>query len=244
MLDFNGLDRINKLAGLIKSSAAAKVLIDHHPGPAIDTDLTISETAMSSTAELVFELVAGLNNGYFLEEKFIEAIYVGMMTDTGNFNFGTFDGDTMRTVGLMLDSGLDKDYITDRVYDNFSVSRMRFKGYVLNEKMICLEDFSTAYICISAEELKRYNYVEGDTEGFVNLPLSISGIVFSALFIERSEYIKVSLRSKGDLDVNAIASSHFNGGGHRNAAGGKFFGNMEDCKKHFETVIKGIPLLQ
>jgi len=168
---------------------------------------------------------------------FIESIYVGMMTDTGNFNFGPFDGDTLRNVAVMLDSGLRKDYITNSIYNNFSANRMRLMGFALSERMIVLPQYHTAYIYLSKADLDRFNHVTGDTEGFVNMPLTIDGIIFSVLFIERNDHIKLSLRSKGEFDVNSFASEHFNGGGHRNASGGKSPLDLVDCMGWFESLL-------
>lgn len=244
MLDFNQLNRTAGIAGAIESSNAKKILIDHHPDPKVSADLIISEPGFSSTAELVFELVSNLENGPYLDKKFIEAIYVGMMTDTGNFNFGTYNGDTLRIVALMLDAGLDKDKITDKVYDNFSISRLRLKAYALHEKMVYYPQNKTAYIHLSQKDFDRFEYAEGDTEGFVNLPLSVKGVVFSVLFTEKKKFIKLSLRSKGSFDVNRIASKYFNGGGHRNASGGRYYGTMSECLDYFNRIIADIPELR
>lgn len=244
MLDFNHIDRSGKLKDFIRSSGAKKILIDHHPDPDIDVDLLISEPDFSSTAELVFTLVKDIDGEYFLDHDFMEAIYVGMMTDTGNFSFGTFTGDTLKDVALMLDNGLDKDLIVSNIYDNFSINRLRLQGFATYEKLVYLEGYSTAYIYLNRAELDRFNHKVGDTEGFVNIPLTIKGIIMSALFVEKEDHIKVSLRSKGTLNVNAVASEYFNGGGHINAAGGKFNGTMEECLMYFEKVLDNLDKLK
>jgi len=240
MLDLNHIDRTGKLRDHILSSNAKKILIDHHPDPEIDVDLLISEPEFSSTAELIFSLVKELEGDYYLDKEFIEAVYVGMMTDTGNFSFGTFDGDTLRDVALMLDNGLDKDSIVSKVYDNFSINRMRLQGFATYKRLVFLEDYSTAYIYLSRADLDRFKHKTGDTEGFVNIPLTAKGIIMSALFIEKERHIKVSLRSKGDLEVNAIAAEYFNGGGHKNAAGGRYKGTLEECLDYFENLLEHI----
>jgi phosphoesterase RecJ-like protein len=239
LLDFNDTSRIERLWPFVEETDNKVILIDHHPGPAINCDLLISEPGMSSTAELVYELVKGMEKQSFDKMDFIESIYVGMMTDTGNFNFGTFDGDTLRNVAGMLDSGLRKDFITNNIYDNFSANRMRLKGFALSERMVVFPHLHTAYIYLSKADLDRYNHVTGDTEGFVNMPLSIAGIIFSVLFIERNDHIKLSLRSKGAFDVNRFAFDHFNGGGHKNASGGKSPLDLEDCLAYFESLLPG-----
>ncbi|MCD4768672.1 MAG: DHH family phosphoesterase [Bacteroidales bacterium] len=241
MLDFNHSSRIGKIEDTMNTTRNVRILIDHHPGPEIEADLVISEPSISSTAELLFELINGLEGSAYLENDFIESIFVGMMTDTGNFNFGPFDGDTLRIVALMLDAGLDKDYITDRIYDNFSASRMRLKGFTLSERMVVLPQYKTAYIYLYEADLDRFKYEAGDTEGFVNMPLSIDGIIFSVLFIERKNHIKLSLRSKGNLKVNSFAGKYFEGGGHINAAGGRSNLELIDCIKYFESLLTELP---
>jgi len=239
LLDFNESSRIERLWPLIEDSGKKIILIDHHPSPTIKCDLLVSEPGMSSTAELVYELVNQIERDFYNNMDFIESVYVGMMTDTGNFNFGTFDGDTLRNVARMLDSGLRKDYITNSIYSNFSSGRMRLMGFALSERMVVLPQYHTAYIYLSKADLDRYNHITGDTEGFVNMPLTIEGIIFSVLFIERSDHIKLSLRSKGVFDVNRFASEHFIGGGHRNASGGKSPLDLEDCLGWFESLLPG-----
>ncbi len=237
MLDFNHIDRSGKLKTHIQSSRAKKILVDHHPNPEIDVDLLISEPEFSSTAELVFSIVRDLEGEYYIDYDFMSSIFVGMMTDTGNFSFGTFNGDTLRGVAVMLDNGLDKDSIVTNVYDNFSINRLRLQGFATYERMVYLEEHQTAFIYLSRADLDRFKYKVGDTEGFVNIPLMAKGIIMSALFIEKENHIKVSLRSKGDYDVNIFAREYFNGGGHVNAAGGKFKGTMEECLAYFEKVL-------
>ncbi len=237
MLDLNALSRMGKIEDTMNTTGNVRILIDHHPGPEIEADLVISEPSISSTAELLFELIMQLEGNPYLENRFIESIFVGMMTDTGNFNFGTFDGNTLRNVALMLDAGLDKDFITDRIYNNFSDSRMRLKGFALGERMVVLTQYKTAYIYLYRADMDRFKHEVGDTEGFANMPLSIDGIIFSVLFIERKDHIKLSLRSKGNFKANSFAGKYFNGGGHINAAGGKSGLELIDCIKYFESLL-------
>jgi phosphoesterase RecJ-like protein len=165
------------------------------------------------------------------------AIYVGMMTDTGNFSFGTFNGDTLREVAVMLDNGLDKDFIVSSVYDNFSINRLRLQGFATYERLVYLNEYHTAYVYLSKADLDRFKYKVGDTEGFVNIPLMVKGTILSALFIEKENHIKVSLRSKGSFNVNSFAEEYFNGGGHFNASGGRFKGTMKECLAYFEKIL-------
>lgn len=240
MMDFNNIDRAGDMKAAISKSGAKKVLIDHHPGPDVDADLVISEPSFSSTAELIFTLIKNVEGEYFIDKDFIEPIYVGMITDTGNFSYGTFNGDTLRNVALMLDSGLDRYTLSSRIYDNFSINRLRLQGFALYERLVYLKDSSSAYIYLGMDDLARFKHAVGDTEGFVNLPLSVQGIIMSALFIEKKDHIKVSLRSKGDFNVNQVAVKYFKGGGHRNASGGRYDGTMEQCRAYFEELAAGI----
>lgn len=238
MLDLNHVDRTGKLRDHIIASKARKILIDHHPDPQFEADLLISEPDFSSTAELLFYLVREIEGKHYLAYEFIEPVYVGMMTDTGNFSFGTFNGDTLREVALMLDNGLDKDAIAGRVYDNFSINRLKLQGFATYERLVYLEEYDTAYIYLYRADLDRFKHKTGDTEGFVNIPLTVKGVLMSAIFIEKEDHIKISLRSKGELNVNSFAARYFNGGGHKNAAGGKYKGTMEECLGHFERVLE------
>lgn len=235
--DFNDYSRLGRLEEHVSGSSALKVMVDHHPNPVIKADVQISEPSFSSTAEIVFRIASDAVPGIISDIPFTEAIFTGILTDTGNFNFGTFDGDTMRIVARMLDGGLRKDYITEKVYNNFSESRMRLMGFALNERMVVKPSVHTAFIYLSRSDLDRYSFKLADSEGFVNMPLSIEGIVFSVLFLEREDHIKLSLRSRSNFPVNSFASSHFSGGGHINAAGGKSPVSLDETLEYFESLL-------
>ena len=145
--------------------------------------------------------------------------------------------ETFKAVATLLGSGLPKDAIFDRVYNNFSESRMRLMGYALDRKLKVLESFHTAYIALTMEEMKGYDFRIGDSEGFVNLPLSIKGVYFSALFLEKDKHIKISFRSKGLFSVNDFSARHFHGGGHLNAAGGEYYGSLDEAIEQFESLL-------
>ncbi len=140
-------------------------------------------------------------------------------------------------VADLLEKGIDKDDIFRLVYDNYSADRMRLLGFSLNEKMVVIPEYKTAYIALTREELARYNHVTGDTEGFVNLPFSIKGIIVTALFLEKEDYIKISFRSRGDFEINKFAEKHFNGGGHKNAAGGEAYMSLDETIKTFVNLL-------
>jgi bifunctional oligoribonuclease and PAP phosphatase NrnA len=222
LLDFNHSSRLGEAEDLVIKSKAKKIIIDHHPEPAYFTDMVISEPTRCSTSELIYELIIQLNGEKFLNRSYAEALYVGIVTDTGNFEHGSYSSGTFRIVADLLDTGIEKDKIHNLIYNNFSSDRIRLQGYALNKRMVVLPEFKTAYIYLSKEDMKEYNHVKGDTEGFVNMPLSIKGICFSVLFIEKDGFVKLSFRSKGQFPSNEFASLYFSGGGHINASGGEY----------------------
>jgi phosphoesterase RecJ-like protein len=238
MLDFNQSNRLGEAEKLVISSSAKKIVIDHHLNPDQFSDLLISDPAMCSTSELIYQLVTEINGRPFINKPYSEALYVGIITDTGNFEHGNYSGNTFRIVADLLETGIEKGKVLNLIYNNFSTDRMRLMGYALNEKMVTIPEYQTAYISLSKNELASYNYVKGDTEGFVNMPLSINGIVFSVLFVEKDGFVKLSFRSKGTFPVNEFASRFFYGGGHLNASGGEYPDTLENTINYFLKVLK------
>lgn len=236
-IDFNDFSRVDSYGEHIQISKAYKILIDHHPDPDPLADLIISETSVSSTAELIYYFIKTLMLSKYINKDIAECIYCGIMTDTGCFSFNSSRAETFQTVAELLSLGIHKDKIYDQVYDNFSYSRMKLMGYCLNEKMVYLKEFNTAYISLSQKELREYNFRIGDSEGFVNMPLSIDGVFLAALFIENKDRIKISLRSKGNIAVNRIASEYFHGGGHEKASGGESFDSLEKTVDKFVNLL-------
>lgn len=220
-VDFNDIRRTGDMAATIDSFKGAKIMIDHHPYPTYFCDFCISEPEYSSSAELVFDVVTAIGLGEFINRQAAEALYTGIMTDTGSFSYNTSRANLYKVLTELMKFHIDTEAVHDLVYHNFSADRLRLMGYCLHEKMVILPEFRTGYISLTRDELKKYNFVPGDTEGFVNIPLSIHNIVFSALFIEKEGYVKASFRSKGSFPANSFSSDHFSGGGHLNAAGGE-----------------------
>lgn len=233
LVDFNQSHRLGEAEEPVKNSKAKKVVIDHHLDPSDFADLIISDPSKCSTAELVYELVRDMNGGPFSNKSFAESIYVGIVTDTGNFEHGNYTPATFRIAADLLENGIKKEKILNLVYNNFSSERMKLLGFALNKRMVVLPESKTAYIWLSREDLEAYNHCKGDTEGFVNLPLSISGIHFTALFIEKENFIKMSFRSKGNFPTNEFASKYFGGGGHLNASGGEYFDSLQNTIEYF-----------
>ena len=236
-LDFNELKRVKDMEPAIEASTAYKVLIDHHPGPENFCTCTLSDTSASSTAELVFRFLQETGLLPYVDREVATCLFCGIMTDTGCFSYNSSNRNTWETVATLLDFKINKDAVYDKVYDNFSVERMRLLGYSLNDKMEVMPVYRTAFISLSRTDQLKYNFQDGDSEGFVNYPLSIKGIRFSVLFIEREDHVKISLRSKGNFAVNAMARKYFNGGGHMNASGGETRLSLEETINLFKRIL-------
>jgi phosphoesterase RecJ-like protein len=238
MLDFNQADRLGEAENSVIASAAKKVVIDHHLNPEDFADMMISDPSKCSTSELIHEVICEINGERFMNRSYAEALYVGIITDTGNFEHGSYSSRTFRIVADLLDTGILKERIINLIYNNFSSDRIRLQGFALNQRMVVLPEFRSAYIYLSKDDLKTYNHVKGDTEGFVNMPLSIKGINFSALFIEKDNFIKLSFRSKGKFPSNEFASQYFSGGGHLNASGGEYTDTLDNTIAYFLKVLE------
>lgn len=239
-MDFNQISRLDRLTDtVVANTTATRVLIDHHLHPPLEEyALHFSDTESCSTSFIVYQLITALGGKKALSEEMAESLYVGIMTDTGNFAYSHLSADLFRAVAVLIDTGINVPAINSSVYNNFSEGRMRLLGYVLNDKMKINYEHGSAYVGLTEAEMRRFNFKQGDSEGFVNYPLSIRGINMSAMFIENRREIRVSLRSRGDVDVNVFARRYFGGGGHRNAAGGKSFVSMPETIRHFERSVR------
>ena len=231
-LDLNTLSRTEALADHIASAKAAKVLIDHHPNPDDLFNLTISHPEMSSTSELVFRLVWQLGAFERLGHHFAVPCYCGMMTDTGGFTFNSTRPEIFFIISQLLTKGIDKDKIYRNVYNVASESKIRLWGYVLYEKMEYDATRHAAFFTLTRADLKRFNYIKGDTEGLVNMPLQIKGTRLSISLREdtdKDNTVWVSLRSVDDFNCTEMAAAFFNGGGHFNASGGRLNCSIEEA---------------
>lgn len=236
-LDFNSLNRIEKLAEVFVQSTAYKLLIDHHIEPENFADLTISNCNISSTSELVFDLIEKLGDVHLINKAIAECLYVGIATDTGSFSYSCNYPETYQIVSKLVSIGIDTESIHRMVYDTYSEDRMRLLGFCLVEKMRVFPKYNTAFISLSKDEMKRFNFQAGDSEGIVNYPLSIGSVQMAALFIEKEDHVRISIRSKGEFSVNTIAKKYFNGGGHKNAAGGNSNLSLEETIKKFIMLL-------
>ena len=238
-LDFHTLSRLDALGNVVdKNTTARRVLIDHHLNPSQSFDVIFSHPEASSTSYLVSKLIEALWGAESITAAQAEVIYVGMMTDTGNFSFSSLTPDLYRTLAVLSATGIDIPTIYNNVYNSFTEGRARLFGYVINRKMRFMRRGTVAYMSLTEDEMRRYWFQQGDSEGFVNYPLTVKKMRMSAIFIEHSDFIRVSLRSRGKVDVNLFAARYFEGGGHKNAAGGKSFVSMEETIARFEAAVE------
>jgi bifunctional oligoribonuclease and PAP phosphatase NrnA len=236
-LDFNSLKRIDTLYPVLRSLNAPKILIDHHPQPENDFEITLSCVEFSSTSELIYEVITKIGGKEKINNNIANCLYVGIMTDTGSFSYASNRPELYIAVSELIKQGIDAEFIHRKVYDTYSETRMRLLGYCLSNRLVVLPHLHTAYIYLSKNDLSDFGYQNGDTEGVVNYALSIQGVVLAALFTEKDDLIRISLRSKGTFNVNEFSRKYFNGGGHKNAAGGSLYSSLTEALKSFEDSV-------
>lgn len=236
-MDFNNLSRLGDMKHLAESFKGKKILIDHHPFPEDFADLIISDVSCSSTAELIYSVLNITDFSKHIDTVVATSFFTGIMTDTGSFDFNVSDPRTFEVLAELTRKGIDQNYIHSKVYDNYSADRMRLLGFCLSNRMTVYPEYNAACMYISLEDQKLFNFKTGDNEGFVNIPLSIEGVIFSVLFTEKAKYIKASFRSKGSFAVNEISEKYFNGGGHNNAAGGEYYASLSEAISKFESIL-------
>ncbi|MGB3852757.1 MAG: bifunctional oligoribonuclease/PAP phosphatase NrnA [Tunicatimonas sp.] len=219
-LDFSCLNRIDAMGELVRKSDAVKVLIDHHHGKEDFADFELWDTTAAATCELLYQLIVDLGERDLIDADLAECLYAGVMTDTGSFKHPNTTRHVHEVVADLIGLGADVSKVSKLIYDNNSLDRLRFIGFALSERLVVLKEYNTAYFAITDEDLRTFKSRTGDTEGLVNYALSISGITMAAIIIDRSDVVKLSFRSIGDFEVNGLAAEHFEGGGHKNAAGG------------------------
>jgi phosphoesterase RecJ-like protein len=248
-LDFSCLGRINELGEYVRQAPGTKVLIDHHQQPEEFADISFSNPKAAATAELIFEIIRDLGDQDLITKNIGEALYAGIMTDTGSFRHPSTSRNVHLIIAELLKEGIDLSSVHRRIYDSHSEIRLRFLGFVLKDKLVVNRDFNTAYIAITQDELRAYQSKTGDTEGLVNYALSIEGIVFAAVFIDRGVAVKISFRSVGDFSVSDFSRRHFEGGGHHNAAGGISYDPLDATVERFLSLLPeykeqltGVPL--
>lgn len=237
-LDFNHFSRTGNLEPLLEAAQATFIMIDHHQQPGDYAVVTYSDTSMSSTCEMVYHFIDALNDTDTIDADMASCLYTGIMTDTGSFRFSSTTAKTHEVIGALIEKGAANTDIHQNIYDTNSYTKLQLLGVALKNLRI-IPEYRTAYITLTQKELDDHSFQKGDTEGFVNYGLSVDGIIFAVIFIENKadNIIKMSLRSKGDFSVNDVARTHYEGGGHINAAGGKSDLNMKDTIAQFISIL-------
>ena len=236
-LDFNSLHRIDRLGEIIEPLSTTRVLIDHHLDPEDAFDLSISFPEASSTCELVFRVLMQMGLLRMMDRQAASCLYVGLLTDTGGFAYSCDNPEFYEIISSILRRRIDRVNLYNKAMNTFSADSLRLQGYAISEKMQLFPDQGAALIVLDKSDLDRFNYNRGDTETLVNKPLAIPGIYWSVFLREDADRIKVSCRSQGDFSVSDICSRYFNGGGHENAAGGEFYGTIDEAVQAFRQVL-------
>lgn len=237
-LDFNALSRINELGDEVRKSSAIKIMIDHHLEPEGFDDYRYWNIGACATAQLVYDFIVNeLEEKQYINKDVATCLYTGIMTDSGSFRFPTVTAGLHRIVADLIDAGAENWRIHQQVYDNATEGRLKFLGYCLSNKLEVFREYNTALISVSKSDIAKFDIQTGETEGIVNYALSINGIKLAAFIVERSDRVKLSLRSTGDFPANEICKKYFDGGGHRNAAGGHSEESLEQVVQKFKSIL-------
>ncbi len=235
-LDYNSLERVDKMGEIIAPLKCPKVLIDHHLYPENFADFVLSETNASSTSELIYDFVVQLGEENKIETTIGECLFTGILTDTGSFKYGT-SSKLFCLAGKLLALGVDDGKLQDLIFNSLSEKNLRLLGHVLNNRMEILDEYETGIISLTKEDYENFDIQRGDTEGLVNYLLKLKNIKVAVFIHEQPKITKISLRSKGDFSVQEIARDHFKGGGHRNAAGGFSYIGLRPTVKKFKSIL-------
>lgn len=235
-LDFNSLDRIDKTGELIAEARCPKVMIDHHLFPEPFADYTLSETSASSTCELVYDFIHMLEMREYLDPVIGECLFTGILTDTGSFKYSN-SPKLFRTVADLLEIGVDDLRLQDLIFNSMEEKQLRILGHCLYNRMEILPEYQTGIITLTKEDYAYFDIQRGDTEGVVNFLLKLRNVKLAAFIHEQPKIVKLSLRSKGDIDVQEMAKRHFRGGGHKNAAGGASFHSLNVTVRRFKEIL-------
>ena len=235
-LDFNGLDRVDKLADSITTSGATIIMIDHHIDPEPFADYYLSETTASSTCELVYKFIELLGQKDKIDVSIGEALFTGIITDTGSFKYAT-NPNVYRIAGELKALGIDDYKLNDLIFNCLTEKQLRLLGHALVNRMEVMSEYQTGIIALNKYDYEKYTIGRGDTEGIVNYILMMNNIKVAILLKQQPSIIKLSFRSKGDISVQEIARNHFKGGGHKNASGGSAYGNLPTIIEKIKEVI-------
>lgn len=239
ILDFNASHRSGNLVGpWIDKARAKKILIDHHQQPD-NFDFVYSDVTIPATSQMIYHFIEALREEELVNKEIADCLYTGIMTDTGGFRFRSTSATTHRITAKLIENGADPAQITSSTWDTNTVSRLHLLALILG-RIEVVKDGKVAILWLKRDELKQYGFQKGDTEGFVNYGLSIMGTQVSAFFMEDlyENFVKISFRSKDQVDVNQFSRDHFNGGGHINAAGGKYMKSIEETIEDFKVKIE------
>jgi phosphoesterase RecJ-like protein len=239
-LDFSVQSRVQELTPVLTKAQAPKLMVDHHTYPEDFATYVFHNEKAAATCELIYDLIALLGDQHLIDQEIGQCLYAGMMTDTGSFRHPSTTPRVHKIAAELIELGVNTNRIHRNIYDTYSLDRLRFLGFALSQKLTHLPQYRVAYFAINAKELKEFNSQTGDTEGLVNYGLSIEGVVMAVLFVERPDGIKISFRSVEEFGVNEIASTHFNGGGHRNASGGRTNGGLDKTVKKFLNLLPSL----
>ena len=237
-VDFNELGRIGQMKEVLEAASAEFIMVDHHHSPADYANIMYSDPSMSSTCEMIYHMIDKLDGLNDISASIADCLYAGIVTDTGSFKYASTTSETHRVVASLIDKGARSAESHKEIFDTNTPSRLHLLGCALNN-MVILPEYNTTYITLSQEELDKHQFKKGDTEGFVNYGLTLAGIRMAVIFIENRDesIIKISFRSQGNFSVNEFARSHFNGGGHTNAAGGKSDRSLEETVEYFRSLL-------
>lgn len=235
-LDFNALDRIDKVGELIDKAKASRVIVDHHLYPEPFAEFVLSDPAASSTCELIFDLVMALGWKEFMDHTIGECLFTGILTDTGSFKYST-SAKLFRIVAELIEFGVDDYKLQDLIFNSMDEKHLRLLGHCLHNRMEILAEYQTGIITLTKEDYTNFDIQRGDTEGIVNFLLKVKNIKVAAFITEQPTIVKISLRSKGDFSVQEIAKRHFKGGGHKNASGGYSFQSLSATVRRFKSVL-------
>jgi bifunctional oligoribonuclease and PAP phosphatase NrnA len=237
-LDFNHTSRVNSLSEILLQCSAPKILIDHHEQPSDEFQYVYSYPGKSSTAELIYDFILRMEGKESITKAIASCLYTGLITDTGGFQFSSTHASTHLMAATLIEKGIEPSVLFNNCFNNFSLNRLNLFGYCISETMKIYKEKKVAIIWIDKKTKDKFNIQEGDTEGLVNYPLKVMDIEASVLFKEDYDKIRISFRSKNDTDVNIIARKYFNGGGHKNAAGGMSKMKLVETLAFFESILE------
>jgi len=238
-LDFNHTSRVNGLTELLANTQAKKILIDHHEEPSDEFQMNFSYPGRSSTCELIYEFIQRFDKSR-LTLDIATCLYTGLITDTGGFQFSSTHSSTHLMAAHLIEIGIKPNEIYNHSFNNFSLNRLKLFGFCIANNMKIFEDKKLAYIWIDRKTKEEFDIQDGDTEGLVNYPLKVMNIDVAVLFKQDYDKIRISFRSKNDIDVSKFSKAYFNGGGHKNAAGGMSKAKLKETLIYFESLIDNL----